>query len=59
MRSSHLVEYENGEYALGREGLGECKERLETLADNYGGANGGRESDSEEERDGMDEDEDF
>lgn len=58
VRSPFLFEYENGEYALGREGLGEAKERLETMADNYGAANGGRESESEDEG-GQDEDEDF
>lgn len=49
-----MFEYEEGEYGLGREGLMECRERLETLVDNHGAA-GGVASDSEEEP-GEDED---
>lgn len=53
-RNACLFEYEEGEYGLGREGLMECRERLETLVDNHGAA-GGVASDSEEEP-GEDED---
>ncbi|ORY88902.1 tubulin domain-domain-containing protein [Leucosporidium creatinivorum] len=54
-RSRSLVEYEEGEYGIGREGITECRERLETLADGYAGG-------IEEEEDGMgekDEDENW
>ncbi|GAA6062237.1 hypothetical protein JCM10212_000816 [Sporobolomyces blumeae] len=37
VRSRVLREYEEGEYGLGREGTLECRERLETMADNYRG----------------------
>lgn len=47
VRSSCLYDYEEGEYAIGRDGLAECRERLETLADNHGAAAGGIGSDSE------------
>ncbi|KAM0754747.1 hypothetical protein T439DRAFT_321787 [Meredithblackwellia eburnea MCA 4105] len=58
VRSPFLWEYENGEYGIGRDGINECRERLETLADNYAEAHGtGRESGSES--DGLDEDEHF
>ncbi|GAA5939706.1 Dml1p [Sporobolomyces koalae] len=40
IRSGVLREFEDGEYGLGREGILECRERLETLADTYRGATG-------------------
>ncbi|KAI5479056.1 hypothetical protein MNV49_004338 [Pseudohyphozyma bogoriensis] len=54
-RSSVLWEYEEGEYGIGREGVGEARERLETLADGLAAA-GGMGLDDEED---LDEDENF
>jgi hypothetical protein len=60
VRSSALSEFEQGEYGEGREGMGECRERLETLADGSGAAaNGGLEASSGEEEGSEEEDEDW
>lgn len=56
-RSRTLYEFEEGEYGLGREGLVECKERLETLADGLAQAGGG--GDSDDGMEGKDEDENW
>lgn len=56
IRAGVLREYEDGEYGIGREGLSECRERLETLADGLATAGGVEESDNEG---GADDDENF
>ncbi|GAA6014540.1 hypothetical protein JCM11491_004532 [Sporobolomyces phaffii] len=56
-RAGVLREYEDGEYGLGREGIVECRERLETMADNYGGGAAG-DGDGDEAVD-KDEDENW
>lgn len=48
VRSPFLVEYESGEHGLGREGLIECRERLVTLADEYGASPDNDDADSDE-----------
>ncbi|GAA6027838.1 hypothetical protein JCM8097_001741 [Rhodosporidiobolus ruineniae] len=54
VRASVLREYEDApEWGIGREGIEECRERLETLVDNYGG------EEDEEGEEGKDEDEDW
>ncbi|GAA5932647.1 hypothetical protein JCM1841_000322 [Sporobolomyces salmonicolor] len=53
VKAAVLREYEDGEYGIGREGVLECRERLETMADNYRGGGGGDVSEDE-----MDKDED-
>lgn len=54
VRAGVLREYDEGEFALGREGVDEARERLEALWDGYGGA------EDEDERDGdKDADEDW
>ena len=58
MKSSALVEFESGEYGLGREGTMECIERLETLRDCYG-ISGGDVISSEGSERGQDDDEDW
>lgn len=56
IRSGVLREYEDGEYGLGREGVLECRERLESLIDAYGGEG---EGEGEGDEDGKDEDENW
>ncbi|GAA5921392.1 hypothetical protein JCM3775_003027 [Rhodotorula graminis] len=54
VRAGVLREYDEGEFALGREGVDEARERLEALWDGYGGA------DEDDEREGdKDADEDW
>lgn len=53
IRSRVLWEYEEGEHGLGRDGIVEARERLESLADRYAA---GVEED-ENASDGQDEDE--
>lgn len=50
VRSSVLTEFEGGEYGVGREGIVECRERLESIRTAY-------DVEGEEDEDGMDEDE--
>lgn len=47
-----LWEYEEGEWGLGREGLVECRERLEAMGDALLGASGGDEEEDSDD-DGM------
>ncbi|GAA5907327.1 hypothetical protein JCM5296_002693 [Sporobolomyces johnsonii] len=51
VKAAVLREYEDGEYGLGREGVLECRERLETMADNYRGGGGGDVSEDEVDKD--------
>ncbi|GAA5841691.1 hypothetical protein JCM3766R1_005153 [Sporobolomyces carnicolor] len=53
-RNRVLREYEDGEFGIGREGVLECRERLETIGDNYKGGT----DDAGEDDDGVDKDED-
>lgn len=55
-RAGVLREFEEGEYALGREGVEEARERLEALWDGYGG---GGEGEGDEAEGGKDADEDW
>ncbi|GAA5877726.1 hypothetical protein JCM16303_000218 [Sporobolomyces ruberrimus] len=59
VRSGVLREYEDGEYGLGREGILDCFERLETLRSNYGTGDQDEDEDGEGEGDGKDEDENW
>jgi len=56
VRSGVLREFEDGEYGVGREGVLECRERLEGLMDAYGG--GGAEEEEKDEDENWDETED-
>lgn len=56
VRDRVLNEYEEGEFGIGREGIVEVRERLETLADGYAG---GLDEDEEEEDVDKDEDENW
>ncbi|KAK4051838.1 mtDNA inheritance, partitioning of the mitochondrial organelle [Microbotryomycetes sp. JL201] len=54
-RSRLLYEYEDGEHGIGRDGVREIQERLETLADTYSSGATGGDNAEEEDRD-VDED---
>lgn len=56
-RSRSLYEFEEGEYGLGKEGIAECRERLEGLVDALVGAGTGGAGESES--DGSEQDEDW
>ncbi|GAA5859306.1 hypothetical protein JCM8547_001975 [Rhodosporidiobolus lusitaniae] len=52
-RAGVLREYEEGEYGVGREGVEEARERLESLIDAYGGEFDENEHENEEEVEGV------